>query len=91
MSYYIFVFEYYRLDSLDVLRQFHSTDKSGVLSVRKVDLTGVTCDDEFGIAAHSCEEHLQLAEIRVLSLIEYDTCPVESSYLAYLGGVGVYF
>ena len=64
-------------DSLDVLQEAYAFQKAGILAAGEIDLGRVTGHDELGVHAHSGEEHLELGQIRVLGLVQDDTCPVQ--------------
>ena len=61
------------------LQQGGDTKDNGALpfAAGEIDLGRVTGHDELGVHAHSGEEHLELGQIRVLCLVQDDTCPVQ--------------
>ena len=73
----VLVGEFYRADTFDVLHQRDALQQTGILLPWEVDLGGISGHDEFGIDTHSGQEHLELRDVGVLSLVQNHTGPVK--------------
>ena len=50
-----------KINSRNIFFFFLSLHQARLLMTGKVNLRDITCDEEFGGPAHTCQEHLQLA------------------------------
>ena len=58
--------------SLDSFQKAYAGKKAGIFAAGEVYLGGVSGDDELGACSHTGEEHLELAKIGVLGLVQDD-------------------
>ena len=70
MAHDVRIAELYGGNARDAFEKVHSAYQAAVRLVGQVNLGGISGHDELGIPAHSGEEHLQLPEVGVLSLVQ---------------------
>ena len=79
VAHHVALVKLHDFNAFDVFQYLGGLQQTALLVAREVDLGQVACHHEFGVAAHSSEEHFELRRCCVLGLVEDDEGVVQGA------------